>query len=161
MSTFKEHLSAYANSELELAGFDQTEFGKTSLKLLDNLADLTNGDPDTMKQLCSLLPRLIDQLPIAPITEADFAPEYHSQGDNTVTIYRCTRYSWVYRTEDGKYWDDRAVAFKFVDSADADRMYIYQSGNSSKQEVTLPYYPEFKVEIISRDFNIEPDYEVE
>jgi len=104
-----------------------------------------------MKQLCSLLPRLIDQLPIAPITEADFAPEYHSQGDNTVTLHRCTRYFWVYRTEDGKYWDDRAVAFKFADSEGSDRMYIYQSGNSSKQEITLPYYPNQTIKIISKD----------
>ena len=68
MTAFKEHLKNYASKELELSGFDQTSFGKTVLILLDDLAELTQSDVETMKQLCNLLPRLIDQIPIAPIT---------------------------------------------------------------------------------------------
>jgi hypothetical protein len=138
MNTFKEHLKKYAERELELSGFDQTEFGKTALKLLDDLADLTRGDPETMKQLCALIPRLIDRKPLSPITEADFETETYSESDCTVEILRCTRYPYVYKI-DGKYYDDRAVAFRRADSAYTDRMYIYQSGNSSKQEISLPY----------------------
>lgn len=149
--TYIDHLLNYAKKELKITNFDQTDLGQTMLSFIEQSAKITDNDSESMKQLCCLLPRLIDQLPIAPITEEDFVPEYHSQGDNTVTIQRCTRYAWVYRTEDGKYWDDRAVAFKFADSADTDRMYIYQSGNSSKQEITLPYYPNQAIKIISRD----------
>ena len=137
--TFKEHLQKYAERELELSGFDQTEFGKTALKLLDDLADLTQGDAETMKQLCALLPRLIDRRPLSPITEADFETETYSEGDRSVEILRCTRYLYVYKM-DGKYWDDRAVAFQREDSRPGDRMYVYQSGNSSKQERSLPYF---------------------
>jgi hypothetical protein len=166
MSSFKEHLKKYAEKELELSGFDQTEFGKTALKLLDDLADLTKGDSETMKQLCGLLPRLIDRRPLSPITEADFETETHTEGDRTVEISRCTRYPYVYKM-DGKYYDDRAVAFRRIDSADTDRMYIYQSGNSSKQEITLPYFPSEEVRVLQQEYvnlpsvDPEPDYEVE
>ncbi len=142
---FKEHLRKYAERELELSGFDQTEFGKTALKLLADLADLTKGDPETMKQLCTLLPRLIDRKPLSPITETDFEVETHAEGDRTVEILRCTRYPHLYKMDD-KYYDDRAVAFWREDSAPGDRMYVYQSGNSSKQEVQLPYFPVEKIE---------------
>jgi hypothetical protein len=164
--TFKEHLRKYAERELELSGFDQTEFGKTALKLLDDLADLTHGDPETMKQLCALLPRLIDRRPLTAITEEDFETETHSEGDRTVEILRCTRYPYVYKM-DGKYWDDRAVAFCRADSAESDRMYIYQTGNSSKQEIELPYFPCEEVRVLQQEYvdlpaqDPEPDYEVE
>jgi hypothetical protein len=160
MSTFKEHLRKYAKTELELSGFDQTEFGKTALKLLDDLADLTQGDAETMKQLCALLPRLIDCRPLTAITEEDFETETYSEGDRTVEILRCTRYPHVYKM-DGKYYDDRAVAFRKVDSAESDRMYIYQSGNSSKQEIALPYFPSEEVRILQQEYIDFPNYEVE
>jgi hypothetical protein len=57
-------------------------------------------------------------------------------------------------------------------------MYIYQSGNSSKQEVELPYFPSEEVRVLQQEYvdttnnnvisddNVdvidpEPDYEVE
>jgi hypothetical protein len=148
MSSFKEHLKEYAERELELSGFDQTEFGRTALKLLDDLADLTRGDAETMKQLCALLPRLIDRKPLSPITEEDFELETYTEGDRSIEILRCTRYPYVYKM-DGKYYDDRAVAFRNADSAESDRMYIYQNGNSSKQEIKLPYFPNEEVKILN------------
>jgi hypothetical protein len=166
MNTFKEQLGKYAERELELSGFDQTEFGKTALKLLADLADLTKGDPETMKQLCGLLPRLIDRRPLTVITEQDFEVETHVEGDRTVEISRCTRYPYVYKM-DGRYYDDRAIAFRRADGTDTDRMYIYQSGNSSKQEITLPYFPSEEVRILQQEYtdlpaqDPEPDYEVE
>ncbi len=164
--TFKEHLKTYAERELALSGFDQTEFGKTVLKLLDDLSDLTQGDAETMQQLCVLLPRLIDRRPLTAITEEDFETETHTEGGRAVEILRCTRYPYVYKM-DGKYYDDRAVAFRRADSAESDRMYIYQSGNSSKQEITLPYFPGEEVRVLKQEYvdlpaqDPEPDYEVE
>jgi hypothetical protein len=164
--SFKLHLKKYAERELELSGFDQTEFGKTALKLLGDLADLTQGDPETMKQLCDMLSRLIDRRPLTAITEEDFELETHSEGDRTVEILRCTRYPYVYKMDD-KYYDDRAVAFRRADSTESDRMYIYQTGNSSKQEITLPYFPSEEVRVIQQEYinissvNSDPNYRVE
>jgi len=149
MLTFKEHLFAYANRELELAGFNQTEFGKTVLKMLEDLADLTHNNPQTMKQLCLLLPRLINREPLTAITEDDFEVETHSQGDRSVEISRCTRYPYIYKSIDGKYWNDRAVAFKFKNSPETDLMFLYRP-NGSKREITLPYYLTTDVEEIDQ-----------
>lgn len=145
MSDFKEYLKDYAEHELELIGFMKTEFGNTCLKFLEDLADITNNDLESMKTVCEILPRLIDRQPLSAITESDFKKETHIEGDRTVEIQRCTRYPYVYK-QDSKYWDDRAVAFQTEDSAPGDRMYVYQSSNSSKQEVTLPYFPVEKIE---------------
>ena len=144
MTEFKRHLREYAQRELELTGFMATEFGKTCLKFLDDLADVAGEDPESMKTVASMLTRLIDRRPLSAITEEDFETETHSEGGRTVEIERCTRYPYLYK-QDGKYYDDRAVAFRRADSAETDRMYIYQTGNSSKQEVELPYFPREEV----------------
>lgn len=144
-----EYLKKYAEKELELTGFDKTNFGKTLLKLLDDLAEVADNDTSTMKILCEWLPRLIDKMPISPITEDDFAPEYNGPGGGA-SVMRCTRYPFVYKTGDGKYWNDRAVGFKFKNSPAPDIMFLYKK-NGSKREITLPYYPNTIVEELDAD----------
>ena len=145
--TFKEHLNKYAERELELIGFMQSEFGPACLEFLDKCADVAGSDPESMKRICEIIPRLIDRSPLSAITEADFETETHSEGGRTVEIERCTRYPHLYKM-DGKYWDDRAVAFQREDSNPNDRMFVYQSGISSKQEVELPYFPKEEVRML-------------
>ena len=139
--TFKQHLRQYAERELKLIGFMESEFSAACLDFLDKCADVAGNDPESMKRICEILPRLIDRRPLSAITEEDFETETHSEGDHTVEILRCTRYPYLYRMPDRKYYDNRAVAFRRADSSESDRMYIYQTGNSSKQEVELPYFP--------------------
>ena len=145
MTEFKQYLREYAERELELIGFMETDFGKTCLKFLEDLADVADSDLESMKAVCEILPRLIDRRPLSAITEADFETETYVEGSRTVEIERCTRYLYLYK-QDGKYWDDRAIAFQRADSQPGDRMYVYQSGNSSKQEVELPYFPSERIE---------------
>lgn len=149
MSLSKQYLKNYAEKEIELTGFDKTNVGRTMLQLLDELSDLTDGDAATMKQICSWLPRLIDQTPISSITETDFKIEQHGPGDQN-TVMRCTRYPYIYKTSDGKYWNDRAVAFRFKNAPETDIMFLYKS-NGSKREITLPYYPTMTIEEIDQD----------
>jgi len=145
MTEFKQYLREYAERELELIGFMETDFGKTCLKFLEDLADIAGSNPESMKAVCEILPRLIDKQPLSAITEADFETETYVEGNRSVVIERCTRYPYLYK-QDGKYWDDRAIAFQKEDSAPKDRMYVYQNGNSSKQEVELPYFPQEKIQ---------------
>ena len=145
MTEFKRHLREYAERELELTGFMQSEFGPACLEFLETCADVAGSDPESMKRVCEILPRLIDRKPLSDITEADFEIETHTQSDRAIEIERCTRYPYLYK-KDGKYWDDRAVAFQREDSNPNDRMYVYQSGVSSKREVALPYFPRETVE---------------
>jgi len=140
MTEFKNYLREYAERELRLIGFMETEFGETCLKFLEDLAEISGDNSDTMKTVLEMIPRLIDKKPLSPITENDFEIETHTRDDRIVEIERCTRYPHLYK-KDGKYWDDRAVAFQREDSNPNDRMYIYQSGKSSKREVELPYFP--------------------
>ena len=141
---FKEHLRQYAERELKLTGFMESEFGSVCLDFLEKCADVAGSDPESMKRVCEIIPRLIDRKPLSVITEADFELETHTEGDRTVEILRCTRYPYLYKM-DGKYYDDRAVAFRRADSRETDRMYIYQGKNGSKQEVELPYFPKEEV----------------
>lgn len=160
------HLLDFARNELKLINFDQSDLYEPILELLKQSSKMCNNDPETMKQLCALLPRLIDRKPLSAITEKDFETETHVEGDRSVEILRCTRYPYLYKM-DGRYYDDRAVAFRRADSAETDRMYIYQTGNSSKQEVELPYFSREEVRVLQQEYqnlpdvNIEPDYEVE
>lgn len=145
---FKQHLREYAERELKLIGFMESEFGPACLEFLDKCADVAGSDPESMKRVCEIIPRLIDRKPLSVITEADFEAETHQEGDRSLEMQRCTRYPHLYRMPDGKYYDDRAVAFRRADSAETDRMYIYQCGNSSKQEVELPYFPREEVRVL-------------
>ena len=142
--SFVEHLREYAERELKLIGFMESDFGPACLEFLEKCADVAGSDPESMKRVCEIIPRLIDRKPLSVITEADFEIETHVEGDRSLEILRCTRYPYLYKM-DGKYYDDRAVAFRRADSAETDRMYIYQTGNNSKQEVELPYFPSEEV----------------
>lgn len=140
MTELKKHLRAYAEHELRLIGFMETEFGATCLKFLEELAEISGNDPASMKIVLGMVNRLIDQQPLSAITEEDFEVEDHTQGNETLQILRCTRYPSLYK-KDGKYWDDRAIAFQQANSNPNERIYLYSSENQSKQEVTLPYFP--------------------
>lgn len=164
--SFKNHLKKYAKNELEMIGFMDSNFGEECLNFLDKCADISHNDENTMKELCNLLVKLIDRRPLSPITEADFEIETYNEGDNAIEILRCTRYPYVYKMND-KYWDDRAIAFRRAGDLESDKMYLYQTTNSSKQEITLPYFPTEEVRIIEQEYvdlshlNVYPDYEVE
>ena len=148
--TFIDHLTKYAENELKLIGFDQTPIGKTMLEFLKNSAELSKNDPVTMTEIANMLSKLINRQPISHITETDFALEYPDHEHSQLNLMRCTRYPHVYQTADGKYWDDRAVAFRFANSLETDRMFVYRP-NGSKREITLPYYPETKIEYLNED----------
>ena len=149
-----------------MIGFMDSEFGEECLNFLDKCADISQNDTNTMKELCNLLIRLIDKKPLSPITEDDFEVEIYSENGKDTEILRCTRAPYVYKM-DGKYFDDRAVAFRRAGDLETDKMYLYQTMNSSKQEVTLPYFPTEEVKIIEQEYvdlshlNVYPDYEVE
>ncbi len=96
---FKQHLRQYAEKELELIGFTESEFGEACLEFLERCADVAGNDPESMKQVVGIIPRLIDRRPLSPITEADFEMETHANGDRTVEILRCTRYPHLYKID--------------------------------------------------------------
>lgn len=145
--TFKDQLKEFAKEELTRAGFMNSEFGNSCLDFLDKCSDITDNDTNGMKKLCELLPKLIDRYPISAITKDDFQDETHIEGKQVIVIRRCTRYPYIYE-QDGKYYNDRAIAFQKLDSNKNDKMYLYQTVHNSKQEIELPYFLNEEIKII-------------
>jgi hypothetical protein len=170
-----DHLLEFAKKELALINFDQSNIHDTILKFLEQSSKICNNNTDDMKQIANFLIRLIDRLPLSPINEIDFYDEpYPVVSDQLMPVKRCTRYPHIYQMSDGKYYDDRAVAFRFLDSNQNDKIYMYGAGYNSKKEITLPHYPNEEIVILPDDYAnmdstnrninydaLEPDYEVE
>ena len=133
-----DHVIEYAEQELELINFDKTDVGPTMHEFLRQAAALSQDDKKTMKQIVGMLDRLVDQLPISIITDDDFVEETRPDGK---TMARCTRYKYLYRAPDGRYYDDRAVTFIRRDDPKLNHQYIHQGQLSSRREVSLPYMP--------------------
>ena len=114
----------YSKSELELIGFDKSVLSDVMLETIKKLHSVVGNQPSVMKSVLKMMSDLVDKKPISVITENDF-------DENG----KCTRYEYIYRAKDGKYYNDRAVVFKKGN----DTQYVYQGQYRSKQEITLPY----------------------
>lgn len=126
MTTWIDSVIKHSETELHLLGLDQTNLGPLILDFIRNLQQTLGNQPVAMKSILKTAADLVDQKPVAPITEADFVDD------------RCVRYSYIYKSEDGKYYNDRAVVFK-KSYDDTSSQYMYQGQKRSKQEITLPY----------------------
>ena len=170
MENNSNYLIEYATKELELIGFDKCGLGETIITFLEQSSTICSNDLASMKQLASMFDRLIDKLPLSPITEDDFYDEVYEEQNNAVTFKRTKRYPHIYQDTDGKYYDDRAYAFRLPGANLNDKIYMYQNGFNSKQEITLPYFPNEQIIDLPKDYTSikqvytrdpEPDYEVE
>ena len=136
----------HAKNELKIMNLDKVQFGDTIISFIRELHEISGNHPQVMKSMVQSIADLIDEKPISPITEDDFALETHCEGGQMFEVWRCTRYKYVYKV-DGKYYDDRAIVYKTSHDS-LDRQYIYQGGMSSKQEISLPYTVCEKVVIV-------------
>lgn len=143
---FKDYLKKYAENELKLIGFMDSDIGPLILNFLDSCAEISNSNPDIMKEICKILPALIDCKPVSAITENDF--EVVDKSD-TQELLQCTRHPYIYKLN-GKYYNDRAVAFVYPDSTDGSKIYMYTK-EGSKQEITLPYYLDEEIKVLNDD----------
>ena len=116
----------HSEKELELLGLHHTQLGPAILTFIKELHGTLGNKPTLMKTLTKQVGDLIDKKPLAPITEDHFV------GD------RCTRYPYIYKAPDGRYYNERAIVFKKTYD-DSDSQYVYQGEKRSKQEITLPY----------------------
>ena len=126
MSEWIDGVVKYSETELKLLGFDQTPLGPAITTFIKELHGVLGNQPGLMKSLLKQVGDLIDKKPLAPITEKDFVDD------------RCVRYPYIYKAQDGKYYNDRAVVFK-KSYDDLSSQYLYEDARCSKQEITLPY----------------------
>ena len=108
---------------MKLLNFDKNGLSDVIIKFIKELHGHVGNQPVIMKSILKNIQDLIDKKPIALITEKDFVDD------------RCTRYEYIYKAQDGRYYNDRAVVFKKGN----DIQYMYECQRCSKQEITLPY----------------------
>lgn len=130
---FKEYILDFSKTELEKINFLDIEVGNTMLELVSQVADLCDSNPEKMKCVMQMLIDIVDQKPLSPITEEDFVEEKIEIQGKEKTIYRCNRCYYVYKDADGKYYNDRAIAF--IDNKTG---IIFYTGDS-KREIEIPY----------------------
>ena len=126
MTEWIEGVLKHSETELKLLGLDQTPLGPAIITFIKELHGTLGNQPSLMKSVTKQVGDLIDKKPIALITEKDFVDD------------RCTRYEYIYKAQDGKYYNDRAVVFK-KSYDDPSSQYVYQGQHRSKREITLPY----------------------
>ena len=126
MTEWIDGVVQYSETELKLLGLDQTPIGPAILTFIKELQGTLGNQPGLLKSITKQVGDLIDKKPLAPITEEDFVDD------------RCVRYPYIYKGQDGRYYNDRAVVFK-KSYDDLSSQYMYQGQQRSKQEITLPY----------------------
>jgi hypothetical protein len=134
----------FAQRELELSGFADTDFGKAALEYIKQTWKISNYDLNIVRNLQKRINSLVDQVPLAPLVEEDFVDtevlDYKNGSMVKGTRKQNYRVPFVYM-QDGKYYDDRAIAF-YNDHGDV--WYAVDNTRSSKQEIQLPYFREEK-----------------
>jgi hypothetical protein len=134
-----ESVIEHTKRELKLLGLDHVGIDTVVVDFIEGLHAKLGNQPGVMKTVTNYTEKLIDKKPIAPITEEDFDEDG-----------RCIRYEYIYRASDGKYYNDRAVAFKKGLST----QYIYQGQRRSKREISLPYVPSEEIQVLDSSSHV-------
>jgi hypothetical protein len=134
-----ESVIEHTKRELKLLGLDHVGIDTVVVDFIEGLHAKLGNQPGVMKTVTNYVEKLIDKKPIAPITEEDFDEDG-----------RCIRYEYIYRASDGKYYNDRAVAFKKGLST----QYIYQGQRRSKREISLPYVPSEEIQVLDSSSHV-------
>jgi len=120
----------------------------SSLEYLEEIYDISDGDPAAMFKYVGILVRLIDKMPLSNLYEHEMEEIDVDNGDGTfVKQLRHKRYPHIWKSNDGKYINDHGVVY--VNQKTGDRQYRYLgepgSQNSSAIYITFPYYPVEKI----------------
>jgi hypothetical protein len=134
-----ESVIEHTKRELKLLGLDHVGIDTVVVDFIEGLHAKLGNQPGVMKTVTNYTEKLIDKKPIAPITEEDFDEDG-----------RCIRYEYIYRASDGKYYNDRAIAFKKGLST----QYIYQGQRRSKQGIGLPYVPSEEIQVLDSSSHV-------
>ena len=134
-----ESVIEHTKRELKLLGLDHVGIDTVVVDFIEGLHAKLGNQPGVMKTVTNYTEKLIDKKPIAPITEEDFDEDG-----------RCIRCEYIYRASDGKYYNDRAIAFKKGLST----QYIYQGQRRSKQGIGLPYVPSEEIQVLDSSSHV-------
>ena len=130
----KKHLE-WTKYELKQNNFDETDFGKSFLKFLEESHAIAKSEPMIMNSILELVTRTFKHQPhTALLGEGEMVTQMNTHGQQSI---RNKRYPSVC-FENGKYYDDTAITF--IDSNGV-KYHMSQNGKISRQEIKFPYYP--------------------
>ena len=92
MTDWIDSVVKHSKTELNLLGLDQTKLGPLILDFIRDIQGSMGNQPTAIKSILKTIGHLVDQKPVAPITEKDFVND------------KCVRCSYIYKSEDGKYY---------------------------------------------------------
>ena len=121
----------YYEDELTFSGFINTDYGNNILNYLTFLQKSNNCNGFAIGKVQELVKRLLDGMPLSPITEDDF------YFDELTKSRKSKRYEWLMELN-GEFYDTHAIAFVNPDGSEG---YREDGKYSSTKKVTLPYYP--------------------
>ena len=130
----------FAELELKLSGFAETDYGKAALEYIKQTYKIVNNDINYVRRLHKNIAGLVDQIPLAPLLESELQETEVLEFKNGTYIKsfrkQHVRVPFVYE-QDGKFYDDRAVAFV---NNDGNIWYGSNGKYVSRKEITFPYY---------------------
>lgn len=149
----------FAELELKLSGFSETEYGKAALEYIKQTYNIVNSDINGVRRLHQNIAGLVDQVPLAPLLEEELQMtetlEFRNGAYTKMFRKQHPRVPFVYEY-DGKFYDDRAIAFV---QADGTVWYGQNGKHRSKKEITFPYYrQEQRVYIDEIDTSVPGNY---
>lgn len=125
-------MDEFVKKELQLINLHDTELGNAMSTFIKEICRVTRSSVPLMRHILENVRNLIDKKPISAITENDFVYDEHTDCEV------CTRYPYIIKERDGKYYNNRAISFKNSHESH-EEMFIYQGTRCSRQEITMPY----------------------
>jgi hypothetical protein len=122
---------SYYKDELNRIGFTNTEFGNSIIDYLSFLQKSTNCNGFAINKFQEIVKRLLDGMPMSPITEDDF------YFDEITQSRKSKRYEWAVELN-GEFYDTHAIAYVNPDGSEG---YREDGAYRSTKQITLPYYP--------------------
>lgn len=130
----------FAELELKLSGFLETEYGKAALEYIKQTYSICNNDINAVRNLHKNIVGLVDQNPLSPLLEEELVMTETLEYSNGTYVKsfrkQHPRVPFVYE-RDGKYYDDRAICFV---NNDGSAWYGQNGRHRSMREITFPYY---------------------
>ena len=142
----KNEYIEYAEQELQKNNLINTDIGKLIMQLIETSLKFGDGNAFMLFHISDMLDRLTKKLPLLPLEENEMVD---TPVLNSPSQLRHSRYFPVFKSGDGKYYDDQAIAYITPHGG-----YTYFYGNSeynSTKEIQFPYYPKPQYVYISDD----------